>query len=187
MEKTMRNQRVTISRRSALVTGAAGAAALTLFPRDMAAQRAPVIQSGGGIAGGGALSLSDGGTASFSVFGSRFEVVDQDEPTIFGGLFITDSVGKQLASGEVTNYEPVEGEENARQMTGFASIDGEGRFPFTLKLIDGGAPGDGKDRFQLAVEATSTDATPSPEGGMMSIDSVIEPGDLQLITFEFSA
>jgi hypothetical protein len=183
----MRNQRMMFSRRSALVAGAAGATALTLFPRDMAAQRAPVIQSGGGIAGGGAIALSDGGTASFSVFGSRFEVVDQDDPTIFGGLFITDSTGGQLASVEVTDYAPVEGEENARQMTGFASIDGEGRFPFTLKLIDGGKPGKGKDQFQLVVEASSTDATPAPDGGLMSIDSVIDPGDLQLITFEFSA
>src|SRR3954466_2040312 len=153
----MRKQRVTISRRGALIGGAAGTAALTLFPRNMAAQRAPVIQSGGGIAGGGAVSLSDGGTASFSVFGSRFEVVDQDEPTIFGGLFISDSTGKQLASVEVTNYAPVEGEKNARQMTGFASIDGEGRFPFTLKLADGGMPGEGMDQFQLAVETSSTD------------------------------
>jgi len=178
---------MTISRRSALITGVAGAAALSLFPRDMAAQRAPVIQSGGGIAGGGAIALSDGGTASFSVFGSRFEVVDQDDPTIFGGLFITDSKGGQLASVEVTDYAPVEGEENARQMTGFASIDGEGRFPFTLKLIDGGKPGEGKDQFQLVVEVSSTDATPAPDGGLMNIDSVIDPGDLQLITFEFSA
>ena len=182
----MRNQRVTISRRGALVAGAAGAAALTAFPRSMAAQRAPVIQSGGGIAGGGAIALSDGGTASFSVFGSRFEVVDQNEPTIFGGLFITDSTGKQLASVEVSNYEPVEGEENARQMTGIASIDGNGRFPFTLKLIDGGAPGDGKDQFQFVLESPS-DATPAPDDAFANIDSVIEPGDLQLIVFEFSA
>src|SRR4051794_15519851 len=107
----MRNQRVTISRRGALIGGAAGTAAVTPVPRDIAAQRAPVIQSGGGIAGGGAVSLSDGGTASFSVFGSRFEVVDQEKPTIFGGLFMSDSTGKQLASVEVTDYAPVEGEE----------------------------------------------------------------------------
>ncbi len=182
----MRIQRVTISRRGALVAGVAGAAALTAFPGSMAAQRAPVIQSGGGIAGGGAIALSDGGTASFSVFGSRFEVVDQDEPTIFGGLFITDSTGKQLASLEVSNYEPVEGEENARQMTGTASIDGEGSYPFTLKLIDGGSPGDGKDQFQLVLEPSS-DATPAPDDAFINIDSVIEPGDLQLIVFEFSA
>src|SRR3954454_5802604 len=112
----MRNQRMTILRRGALVAGAAGTAALSLFPRDMAAQRAPVIQSGGGIAGGGAVSLSDGGNASFSVFGSRFDVVDQENPTIFGGLFISDSTGKQLASVEVTDYAPVEGETNARKM-----------------------------------------------------------------------
>jgi hypothetical protein len=177
---------MTISRRSALVGGVAGAAALSAFPKGMSAQRAPVIQSGGGIAGGGAVTLSDGGTASFSVFGSRFEVVDQDEPTIFGGLFITDSTGNQLASVQVSNYEPVEGEENARQMTGTANIDGKGSFPFTLKLIDGGAPGEGKDQFQLVVEPSS-DATPSPDDAFMNIDSVIEPGDLQLIVFEFSA
>jgi hypothetical protein len=186
-ERSMRNQRVTISRRSALVAGAASATALTVFPQKMTAQRAPVIQSGGGIAGGGAVSLSDGGTASFSVFGSRFEVVDQEDPTIFGGLYITDASGKQLNSVEVTDYAPVEGEENARQMTGFASIDGEGRFPFTLKLIDGGVPGEGKDQFQLAVQASSSDATPTPDDWMMNIDSVIDPGDLQLITFEFTA
>jgi hypothetical protein len=183
----MRIQRVMISRRGALIAGAAGMAAFAAVPGSMAAQRAPVIQSGGGIAGGGAIALSDGGTASFSVFGSRFEVVDQDEPTIFGGLFITDATGKQLASLEVSNYEPVEGEENARHMTGFASIDGKGRYPFTLKMIDGGIPGEGKDRFQLDVQASTTDATPTPDSGMMSIDSVIEPGDVQLIVFEFSA
>lgn len=183
----MRKTSTTVSRRGALAAGVAGAAALAALPHGAHAQHPPVIQSGGGIAGGGAISLVSGELAVFSVFGSRFETEDADTPVILGNLLVTSSGNLQLASVEVTHYAPVEGEENARQMTGFASVDGEGRLPFTLKLIDGGTPGAGKDHVQLSVESDASDATPAGDASAWNIDAVLENGDLQLIDFNFSA
>ena len=112
---------------------------------------------------------------------------DADAPVVIGNLLVASADGHQLASVEVTDYAPVEGEENARQMTGFASVDGEGRFPFTLKMVDGGGPGAGKDLIQLTVESYPTAATPAVDASAWNIDATLEDGDLQLIDFTFSA
>jgi hypothetical protein len=183
----MRMTETTLSRRGALAIGAAGAAALAALPHGVRAQHPSVIQSGGGIAGGGAISLTIGTRVVFSVFGSRFVTDEGDAPVILGNLLVTSSDGQQLASVEITDYAPIGGEENARQMTGFASVDGKGRLPFSLKLIDGGTPGAGKDHVQLTVKSDSADATPSADASAWDIDAVLEDGDLQLIDFNFSA
>ena len=183
----MRETESRLSRRGALAAGVAGAAALATLPHGVRAQHPPVIQSGGGIAGGGAIALTNGDRVVFSVFGSRFVTEDANSPVILGNLLVTSAGGRQLASVEVTDYAPVEGEENARQMTGFASVDGEGRLPFTLKLVDGGAPGAGKDMVQLGVESDPEGATPAADANAWNIDAALEDGDLQLIDFNLSA
>lgn len=177
----MQNQTMRLSRRTALLGGAAVAVAL---PAGAGAQLAPVIQSGGGIAGGGSIAVQGGGTANFSVFGSRFEIEGQDQPVFIGSLNLVDSNGRQVSSVEIADYSPVEGEENAREMTGFATLDGEGRYAFTLKLIDAGAPGSG-DQFRLTLQPDGAEATPSAEAVTYGIDGVLETGDFQVLTFDF--
>ena len=186
----MRNHQMQLTRRHALLAGGT-AIALAASPglRPDAAARAMQrsIQSGGGIAGGGVVALEDGGEAHFSVFGSRFVVEDQDEPAIFGSLIWTDSEGTALVSSEVTDYGPVEDDESSRQMTGTLTMDGEGDYPFTLMLTDGGGPGEGDDTLTLTVLDSGDNAAPSPVAGdaVYSAEGPLVSGDLQLLTFEF--
>jgi hypothetical protein len=177
----MKVQMMSVSRRSAML---GGAAAVAMIPIGARAQLAPVIQSGGGIAGGGSIAVQGGGTANFSVFGSRFEVEGQDQAVFFGSLNLVDSDGTQISSTEITKYAPVEGDENSREMTGFAALNDEGRYLFSLKLTDAGSPG-GDDSVQLSLLPDGTVATPSAAEAAYAIDGTLETGDLQLLTFDF--
>lgn len=177
----MKSLTMNVSRRNALLGGAAVAA---MIPLGAKAQLAPVIQSGGGIAGGGSIAVQGGGTANFSIFGSRFEIEGQDQPAFFGSFNLVDSNDQQISSIEITNYAPVEGEENAREMTGFATLNGAGRYPFSLKLVDAGTPESG-DTVHLAVQPEGPQATPATGAVTYGIDGTLETGDLQLLTFDF--
>ena len=177
----MKGQTMNVSRRTTILGGAALAA---MIPLGAKAQLPPVIQSGGGIAGGGSIAVQGGGTANFSVFGSRFEIEGQDQPVFFGSLSLVDSNDQQISSVEITNYAPVEGEENAREMTGFATLNGEGRYPFSLKLVDAGTSESG-DTVHLTLQSESSDATPAADAAAYAIDGTLETGDLQLLTFGF--
>lgn len=176
-----------ISRRHALLGGGAAIALAVSFTMrgEAAAQRG--IQSGGGIAGGGVVEVQDGGEATFSVFGSRFSVDGETDPLFFGSLTWSDTNDVVLASTEISAYGPVEGEENAREMTGFLTMNGEGRHPFSLKLVDGGGPGEGKDTVTLMVQPPSDAVAATPTTGDVAYgaDAALTSGDLQLLTFEF--
>lgn len=179
----MHEERTQLTRRRALL---AGGAAVALAGAVRHAAAAPSIQSGGGIAGGGVIEV-EGGEATFSVFGSRFEVEGQDEPLVFGNLIWADANGVRLESSEVTDYGPVEGEENARKMMGFLTMDGKGRHPFTLELVDNGGPGEGRDRLTLTVQASDDGdgATPAAGEPVYAAEGEIAAGDLALLDFEF--
>jgi hypothetical protein len=155
-----------------------------MIPVGAGAQLAPVIQSGGGIAGGGSIAVQGGGTANLSIFGSRFEIEGQEDAMFFGSLNLVDSAGVQISGTEITNYAPVEGDENSREMTGFAALNGQGRYPFSLKLTDAGLPGSG-DTVQLTVLPEGSAATPSAAEASYALDGTLETGDLQLLTFDF--
>jgi hypothetical protein len=176
-----------VSRRNALLGGGTAVAlAASLAMRGVAAAQQKGIQSGGGIAGGGVIEVSDGAEATFSVFGSRFVVDGEPDPIFFGNLTWVDSRAVTLASTEISAYGPVEGEENAREMTGFLTMNGEGNHPFTLKMVDGGGPGEGKDTMTLTVQASGeAAATPATGAVAYTADATLTNGDLQLLSFEF--
>lgn len=179
----MKMQTIKLSRRNALIGGAAVAA---MIPAASKAQLAPVIQSGGGIAGGGSIVLENGGTASFSVFGSRFEVEGQNSPAFFGSFSLVDSGDQEITSTDITNYAPVDGDDTSRDMTGLATLNGDGPYAFSLRMTDSGFPG-GSDRLSLTLQPAETAATPSAAvEAIYSLDGALETGDLQLITFEFA-
>jgi hypothetical protein len=176
-----------VNRRHALLGGGAAVALGASFTMRRTAAAQKGIQSGGGIAGGGVIEVADGAQATFSVFGSRFFMDEEPDPIFFGGLTWVDSRGVALVSTEISAYEPVEGEENAREMTGFLTMNGEGNHPFTLKMVDGGGPGEGMDMITLTVQSPSDVASATPETGAVAYaaDVVLTSGDLQLLTFEF--
>lgn len=176
-----------INRRKALIGGGAAALAASLGARGVAAAQKG-IQSGGGIAGGGVIEIADGGTATFSVFGSRFQVDGQAEPVFFGSLSWSDSNGTTLTSTAISAYGPVEGEDAAREMSGTLAMNGEDGYAFTIKLVDGGAPGEGKDTVTLTVAPAGEGAaaTPMAADAAYGADATLTSGDLQLLIFEFA-
>lgn len=170
-----------LNRRTLVVSGAAALGALGLASR--AALAVPVVQSGGGIAGGGSLQ-ADGGPAEFSVFGSRF-VTDTGETLFVGSLSYLDVVAKTtIESVSISAYGPVEGSEGTmRQMSGICTMNGEGKHPFNLVLTDGGPIGSGADAFDLAVGA---DGDTEVGDAIYGIQSGVQAGNLQIIEFPFT-
>lgn len=183
----------TVSRRGALALGAA-ASALLLGGKAAADS----IRTGGGIAGGGWATWADG-EAQFSVFGSTFNVEGSDAPVVFGSLRWADASGFTLTSESISSYGPVEPKETTRELRGLVrNSDGDTLHPFSLTLVDGGGPGEKLDTLALvvgpAVDAgTAADATPTTgsveigaKTAVVSIEAVVEVGDIQLVTFDFS-
>jgi hypothetical protein len=171
-----------LSRRTVVAASGAllGLGATHLTTRSGAA--APIIQSGAGIAGGGSIRLN-GMEAHFSVFGSRFEVEAAEEPLIFGQLRLIDQADEvTFESVEVTNYGPIEDAENAREMSGFVSMNGEGRHPFVLIVSDEGDPGANTDSIDFTV---GPDGSTDTSDTVYSLSGTLESGDIQLLAFEF--
>ena len=182
----------TVSRRGALALGAAASA---LLRGGRAA--ADSIRTGGGIAGGGWATWADG-EAQFSVFGSRFTDEDTDEPALFGSFRWVDTAGPTLTSETITSYGTVEPAETTRELVGYVrNADGDTLHPFSLTMMDGGGPGEKLDTLTLlvgpAVDAGSAGAGTPTTGdvaidagtAVVSVEAVVEVGDLQLLTFDF--
>ena len=172
----------TTNRRTIVISGAAAMAAFSLAPRSGTA--APMIQSGGGISGGGSVTTDTESPAEFSVFGSRFEVEGSDTPLFIGSLNYLDVTAQMtVESTSISAYGPVEGAEaTTRQMTGMATVNGEGAYPFNVILTDGGAIGTGSDLFELGVGNDGETEVSEPS---YLVQSTVQSGNLQLLTFDF--
>jgi hypothetical protein len=170
------SDRHVISRRIALAGGAGALAAVSLARSSSAA---PVVQSGGGISGGGSIA-TEGGEAQFSAFGSRFAIADADAPLIVAAFRFFDQAANTLVNSlEVSDYGPVAGsEETTRQMTGTATVNGGGVHPFMLVLVDGGGPGEEKDSIDLKVGEDGAESADQP---LYQAAGTLETGDLQLV------
>lgn len=170
-----------LNRRTLILSGAAAMAALSLASRSGLA--APVVQSGGGISGGGSVQ-ANGGPAEFSVFGSRFDT-ETGETLFVGSLSYLDVTGKTtVESLSITAYGPVEGsEDTTRQMSGTCTVNGEGVHPFNVILTDGGPIGSGADMFELAVGADGAVDVGTAE---YEVQSSVQSGNIQLIEFPFT-
>ena len=147
---------------------------------------APVVQSGGGITGGGSVQTDTESPAEFSVFGSQFAVEGSDTPIFVGSLSYLDVTGQMtVESTSISAYGPVEGaEETTRQMTGIAIVNGAGAYPFNAILTDGGAIGTGSDLFELGVGNDGETEVTEPS---YLVQSNVQSGNLQLLTFDFAS
>lgn len=171
-----------MNRRTLVISGSAALAALGITAR--AGLAAPVIQSGGGIAGGGSVTTDTEGPGEFSIFGSQFAVEESDTPLFIGSLSYLDvTASMTVESTSITAYGPLEGAEaTTRQMTGISTVNGEGAYPFMVTLVDGGPIGTGSDSFQLAVGNDGETEVTDPS---YLVQSTVQSGNLQLITFDF--
>jgi hypothetical protein len=188
---TIQNHAQGLSRRRLAVASLGGlAGASVLGVSKVAAQRGP--GSGGGVTGGGTVSSVDGTSeAHFSVFGSQFTNDETDEVTIFGKLRVTllteAETGTLIESTEISEYGPDPEQDNARLMTGSATINGEGgeKYFFSVRLEVAGDPGSGESTFSLEVTEGSSE---SPATILLhEVSGNLSTGDLTLLAFDFGA
>jgi hypothetical protein len=176
-----------LNRRRAVATG--GAAALAGLARTGHQTALASVRTGGGIAGGGWIQF-DGGEAQFSVFGSRFNDDEQDEPILVGSFIWREASGRTLTSTFIRAYGPDPEVETARIMTGdVMNSETTGAHAFSIRLNDLGGPGEGLDTFELMVgpltPADAAVASPTAENAILSVSGTITVGDVQLVTFDF--
>lgn len=172
-----------LSRRSVVAGGSGVLGMAAMHALRGHASAAPIIQAGGGIAGGGSIRVDDG-AAHFIVFGSRFVEEGVETPLIFGQLRFVDLRQEMtFESIEVSDYGPIEGgDENARRMTGTVTLNGIGVHPFALTMVDVDGPGTNLDTIDFAVGADGAADTNEP---IYAVNAPLRSGDLQLLTFEF--
>lgn len=107
--------------------------------------------------GGGGTILTDTGSASFSVYALQVPYpTDEYLPADTGGIHWTatsdDGATTTFASVLVDDYGwDGEGDASPRWIRGLMSVNGEGEYPFVLRLLDGGLPGSGEDTAELVV------------------------------------
>lgn len=178
-----------MTRRRALAATAGALAAVGVgHGRGPRSARAGV-QTGGGIAGGGLVETADG-EVQVSLFGSRLTCEGDREVSIFGSVRWTDpgwrSRGLALVSTAVIEYGPPDDDENARELRGLMSANGNGRHPFLLRAVDVDVPGAGQDRVRLVVGAAAgtPEATPASDDFAYEAEGRLVSGDFQLLSFD---
>ena len=179
-----------MDRRLALGAGLAGMVGLA-WPLAQSRGRA-IIQRG--IVGGGLVQFAPA-EASFSVFASRL-IVDGEEPGAVAGhvRWVDATSGLAMTSVEIVGYEDMEtppGGAEARRLVGIMSVGGEGEYPFTLDLVDGGDPGSGLDSVSLTVgDGALTGEEGTPAAGLgFSYEAAgpVVAGDVETVEFEVIA
>lgn len=139
-------------------------------------------QGAGGAAGGGVVTTASG-DAQFLFFGTRFDLPDHDE-TLFFGNFQWLADGAQIESTEITNYGPIEGgDENDRELSGLATMNGEEGFAFTVRVLDGGKLGEGQDTLSLSVGPAGSGTPVATPAAVFTAEGTVTAGGVQLIDF----
>ena len=189
--------RVGMNRREALTAAAIGGAALAGAGLGLTASRALAqrsVTSGGGIAGGGLIEGPDA-AVHFSLFGTRLPLGEEEAMIFSGKVVLADPLtGLRMESVAIAEYGPSEGEdENLRELRGTmlvaTSEDDEGvEYPFVLRAVDAGGPGEGTDSIALQVGG----AVPAtPEGGAFEfayeLNGTVSAGDIALVEIALAA
>ena len=181
----MRRPGTGVFTRRQAVLGAAAVAALGRLGATAAA-----VRSSRGMAGGGLVALPDG-LAHFSLFASR-TTSDDDTEVVIGQVRWFDPSGADggltLESTEVTDYVPLDDDENGRELRGTVRVN-ENEYPFVLQAFDDGAPGSAQDRVSLRVGGDASDGTAEATAAAdfaYQAEGTLVAGDLQLLTFDLA-
>ena len=183
-----------MSRRGAVQLGAASLAAAMTLPvaPALGAQDdtgLPPLVMTDGYAGGGTVP-SALGEAQFSLAVFARDRGD-GSPAVPSGSFQLQDISDELnpvtmASDELTSYTAFSTDHpNARQVTGWAKVNGTGPFPFLLQVEDMGAVGDGGDTFNLVFGDAAVPFLPGDGGPVCdcggfsySVRGMVATGDL---------
>lgn len=180
------------TRRTAIATLGIGAAGLATTAAMLPRAALAAISSGAGVVAGGSLD-GPNGPIQFSAFGSRLQLDDQEDLVFQGALAWYDPTGMEgepLTIGlvAVASYGPGD-IETARIMTGTASVNGEGAYPFALRIVDAGEIGSAADTIHLVVGNAASDlsGTPIPAdaetGFNYDVEGELTSGNVQIVTF----
>jgi hypothetical protein len=189
-----------VNRRVALGSSAAALLALNAPRLAGASAMQKAVQGGGGAAGGGSIELGDGTPATFSVFATRLTVEGEETPLILGTVLLS-AGGKQYVSTQVTDYGPIDGNPDGREINGFMTIDGGGNHPFHVSMPDLATNGFGTDTFGFTIwdsiaESGTPEASPvaspdveaTPIGEpIFNFEGPLTTGDIQLLDLKFTA
>ncbi|HEU5433985.1 MAG TPA: post-COAP-1 domain-containing protein [Thermomicrobiales bacterium] len=160
--------------------GLAAALAAVALARPFGASAAIIMQRG--MVGGGLVKF-EGGEANFSLLATRLTFPDDREAVVGSLLWVDGRSDLTLASTTLTDYENLAGQEKGKRIRGTLTSNGVGAFPFLLDVIDGGAPGSGKDSVALTVGDFVTPAAGSPAGTPSGFHyaatGMLATGDLQ--------
>lgn len=174
-----------------LAIGGALAAVGLAWPARQVSVRV-IIQRG--VVGGGEVQF-DAGVAHVSLFASSlaFEGEDGASAPIFAGSvrWVDETVGLTLESTQITRYENLNlAEGEGRHIEGLMLAGDNGEQPFTMDVVDLGAPGMGVDQITLVVGADAAvavgEATPGAEPSFTyTAQGTLVSGDLQEVDFAF--
>ncbi|HET7091920.1 MAG TPA: hypothetical protein VFI22_00530 [Thermomicrobiales bacterium] len=172
-------------RRRSLLAAGAGALALALpFGREAAARA--ILQRG--MSGGGLAQL-DGSQeprlANFGLFASAMQLPEGTTLVLGAIQWIEAGANVQLQSIEVTQCVPMDNRSDGAEVRGRMRANGKGDYPFVINVIDGGVPGSGFDRIEVAVNTplarSGAASKPSDETFMYEAAGNLVAGDLQWI------
>lgn len=108
--------------------------------------------------GGGGMIQTASGTAHASFVGDNLQLRGSRQKATVGALTWFDpswkGTGLSLQSTRITSYRRVPGT-NIRELVGFASANGRGRYRFVLRVVDAGRPGSGSDTVKLTVSGVA--------------------------------
>src|SRR4029079_2346566 len=114
------------------------------------------------------------------VFATRLTGKKEKDTLILGTVLVY--AGSQFfASSQVSNYGPIAGNANGREIDGFMTIDGAGNHPFHVNMPDLASGAFGTDTFGLQVWDVSTDSDP-----IFAFEGPLTTGDIQLLDLQFS-
>jgi hypothetical protein len=181
-----------VTRRTAITAMGVGVAGFALTSLAIPNAAVAAISSAAGMVAGGSLDGLNG-PIQFSALGTRLQLDDVPAPVVHGALAWYDPAGLDgapltIALVSIESYGPGD-IETARLMTGTASVNGEGAFPFGLRVVDGGEIGGASDTIRLVVGGATADVTgtPVPDRAETEFDYDVEgeltTGDIQIVTF----
>jgi hypothetical protein len=142
-----------------------------------------------GMIGGGVVQVGQG-AAGFSLYATRFEVVDEDRQVVTGSIIWSDpTLGITLESTEVSVYEAVaEGAGATRRIEGRMSLGGEESYPFVMVVADVGDPNSGQDTISFGVgDGVTVTGNATPVAGLgfsYAATGAIVAGDVQDVDLE---
>jgi len=131
-----------------------------------------------GFVGGGTVESATG-RAQGSFFGTKSTLPGRKEFAV-GGLAWSDPAwkgsGLQLTSTRITSYRRVPGSQ-LRELRGVASANGQGKYPFVLRALDGGGPASGSDTVSLVVTGLPAGGAGGSSGDY-NVDGHLTAGDI---------